>query len=157
MPADPSALTPFVQDVFPGATISLLDCGGFACTFRVQQGTDDLAAKFIDPTQSTTPIREDREVIALQSVNHPNVVRYRDTGTHTRGARTVRYLVMDFIEGESLRSMFNRSHAFGFDELATIAEDIAAATRRIEGHVEVAGFAIGGDDIGVDRLDCLPI
>lgn len=123
MPADRVRLTAAIRAAYPGATFGIPRCGGFACTFRVQRGADDLAVKIIDPTQAPT-IREDREVLALGSVDHPNVVRYRRAGTVVHGGETFRYLEMDWIDGRPLGEMFAAGHSFSPTEVATIAEGI---------------------------------
>jgi len=123
MPADRVRLTAAIQAAYPGATIGTPRCGGFACTFRVQRGADDLAVKIIDPTQAPT-IREDREVIALASVSHPNVVRYRQAGSVEHGGETFRYLEMDWIDGRPLGEMFATGHSFSQAEVATLAEGV---------------------------------
>jgi serine/threonine protein kinase len=125
MAANEAALSSAVQTAFPGAAISLLGCGGFACTFRVQDGSDDLAVKVIDPHQVSNPLREEREVLALRTVNHENVVRYRGTGVVADGGVSYRFLQMDFVEGRSLRELFTSGHSFSNPELATLTEDLA--------------------------------
>lgn len=50
-----------------------------------------------------------REIQALKQVNHPNVVKYIDDGVHTEGFDNYRYLVMEYAEGEPLRSFIERS------------------------------------------------
>ena len=55
--------------------------------------------------------RFQREVRAGQDIDHPNVVRILDAGEgDLKGAR-VQYLVMDFVEGESLASVIEREGA----------------------------------------------
>lgn len=131
MSADPSKLTPVAEALFPSATITLLGCGGFACTFRVQGGDFDLALKVIDPEQSSEPIREEREVKALESVDHPNVVRYRDTGTYDLDGQEVRYLTMEYVDGKSLADVFDGGAVFTTEEIATLIEGIAEGANAI--------------------------
>lgn len=75
MPADRVRLTQAIHAAYPGAQSGTPRRGRFACTFRVRQGADALTVKIVDPTQALG-VREDRKVIALRSVNHPNIVRY---------------------------------------------------------------------------------
>lgn len=131
MPADPSKLTPIAEALYPNATVTLLGCGGFACTYRVQEGDDDLALKIIDPAQSTDPIREEREVAALESVDHPNVVKYRSAGTYDLDGQKVRYLTMDFIDGKSLAEVFADGGVFTPTEIAALVEGLAEGANAI--------------------------
>lgn len=124
MPADPSSLEPAARAAYPSARIALIGCGGFACTFRVQDAAQDLAVKVLDPNKVDT-IREDREVVALQSVADPRVVRYRAAATIDIGGQSFRYLVMDYVAGEPLRAFFSRNHNFSAAEIADLAEDIS--------------------------------
>jgi serine/threonine protein kinase len=122
---DPALLEPAVHAVYPGATVSCIDTGGFASTFRVDQ-TDGsvLAVKVLDP-QKVTSTREEREILALQKVSDPRVVRYRAAATVNVSGQDFRYLAMDFVDGESLRRSFERGHEFSVNEIATLLEDVA--------------------------------
>lgn len=124
MPANEAALTAAIWAEFPTANITRLGCGGFACTFRVREGAEDLAVKVIDPQQVGNPLREEREVLALQNVHDPCVVPYRGTGTIDHGGQTYRYLKMDFVEGQPLSHLFASGQSFSADELAMLTEDI---------------------------------
>jgi serine/threonine protein kinase len=146
MPANELALTAAIQTGFPNANISCIGCGGFACTFRVMEGADDLAIKVIDPQQVGNPVREEREVVALQTVSHPCVVPYRGTGTIDYMGQTYRYLKMDFVEGQTLKSLFAADHFFSADELATLAEDI------VSGAIAIWGAGLAHRDLSPNNV-----
>ena len=45
-----------------------------------------------------------REIAALKSVNHPNVVSYVDDGSFTSNGVKYLYVVMDYLEGQDLQN-----------------------------------------------------
>lgn len=69
--------------------------------FHVQdQDGNDLCFKIISPDYSMA--RLEREIKALLSLNHPNVVRLKEYTFSSREARTQHYLIEEFIPGEDL-------------------------------------------------------
>ncbi len=52
--------------------------------------------------------RVDREINALKTVNHPNVVKYVDSGEAVIGINTHKYLVMEYIEGNTLDKLIKK-------------------------------------------------
>src|SRR5699024_8744347 len=82
MPADRAQLAKVAALLVPSdAAWQHLGTGGFASTFRVDPfDGDSYALKIVDGAQSGVE-RTDRELAALQRVEHPNIVGYRDAGT----------------------------------------------------------------------------
>ena len=74
--------------------------------------------------------RFDQEVIALQKVRHPNVVSIYAHGSAPSGAP---YLVMEFIEGRSLREVLENG-ALSPDSTARILRQLAGALDAIHAH-----------------------
>jgi len=70
-----------------------------------------------DPVART---RFEREARAAASINHPNVVGVYDYGTH-RGSD---YLVLRYVEGETLRQHISRRHRFSAESAVRIAGQI---------------------------------
>jgi len=71
------------------------------CAFHVQDrhGTD-LCLKVISPTSSLDRVQ--REISALQSIDHPNVVKLREYTFSSRPGLYRHFMVEEFIEGEDL-------------------------------------------------------
>lgn len=74
--------------------------------------------------------RFDQEVIALKKVRHPNVVSIYAHGSAPSGAP---YLVMEFIEGRSLREVLENG-ALSLDSTARILRQLAGALDAIHAH-----------------------
>jgi serine/threonine-protein kinase len=76
-----------------------------AIQFKVQR---PVAVKFLQrevvAEQSLKP-RFEREALALAALAHPNIVRLQDYGV----ARGTPFLVMEFVEGETLRGVLNQA------------------------------------------------
>ena len=113
MPADRVQLEKVAAVLVPdGATWSHLGTGGFASTFRVETtGGDAYALKIVDAAQSGVE-RTDRELAALQRVNHPNIVGYLEAGTVPFDDVTYRWLKMNFVGGDTLTDVLRRGHTF---------------------------------------------
>lgn len=130
MPVDRTRLERVAHRLVPpNATRSHLGTGGFASTFKVETENGDVfALKIVDAAQAGAE-RSDRELGALQRVNHPNVVGYLDTGTIDDDAVTYRWLKMAFVEGQTLASVLGPGHRY---DLATavdlIRQSVAGAS-----------------------------
>ncbi|MEV4703045.1 protein kinase domain-containing protein [Actinoplanes sp. NPDC049316] len=89
-----------------------------------------VAIKLFSPYRpdSTAPsidvLREARTAAAL---NHPHVARVYDYGEATEGSQRVPYLVMEFLEGDTLADRLAASGALDWREAAAICADTAAA------------------------------
>ncbi|MFO0935370.1 MAG: protein kinase [Gemmataceae bacterium] len=94
-----------IQPEFPDLEIlAPLGRGGMGLVYKARQRSlgRDVAVKLLAPDRATDPAvieRFLREAQALARLNHPNIVTVYDTG---RTARTA-YLVMEFVDGQSLR------------------------------------------------------
>ncbi len=84
-----------------------------------------VAIKLVDAVESRR--REEitqgflREARISAAIDHNNVVRILDFGTH---ASTVPYMVMELLEGESLGDVLSRGDAMPFDWLVAIASQV---------------------------------
>ena len=65
-----------------------------------------------------------REIAALKSVNHPNVVSYVDDGSFTDNGVEYFYVVMDYIEGEDLQT-YIANHDLSVKDVLFIFQCIA--------------------------------
>jgi streptogramin lyase len=102
--------------------------GGFASVYRAsdqQSGEAPVAVKLLHPLRDHELWRRRRfaaEVAALQELNHPGVVRIRAAG-ETEGRP---YLVMDFVEGVTLRSLIDAG-PLEFDRAALLLRQMGEA------------------------------
>ncbi|MCC5949447.1 MAG: serine/threonine protein kinase [Nitriliruptoraceae bacterium] len=102
--------------------------GGAAIVWRA---TDEslartVAVKLLHPHHATDPTvveRFERESRAAAQLNHPNVVRIYDTG---RDGDLV-YLVMEHVDGPSLRDVMRREGRIEPTVVAALGEQVAAA------------------------------
>jgi serine/threonine protein kinase len=128
MAADRVVLEQVAQLVAPpGAIVDHLGTGGFASTFKVTPGgeADLYALKIVDAAQSGSE-RSDRELAALQRVEHPNVVSYRGTGTVTHNGMEYRWLSMGYIDGFTLKKALDNSAAWALPQAVSFLRGVTA-------------------------------
>lgn len=127
MPANRVHLEKVATKVAPdGARCIHLGTGGFASTFRVQTAAgDDYALKIVDAAQSGVE-RTDRELGALERVNHPNIVGYREAGTQVFEGVTYRWLKMEFVAGDTLRNVIDSGRKFDLVEAVDLLRQAVA-------------------------------
>jgi serine/threonine-protein kinase len=108
---------------------------GFGGMSEVHRGRDvrlgrDVAIKVLradlarDPTFQT---RFKREAQNAASLNHPAIVSVYDTGEMIRDAVTLPYIVMEFVDGETLRDIVKREGPLPPKRAMEITADICAA------------------------------
>ncbi|MEV6596196.1 serine/threonine-protein kinase [Actinoplanes sp. NPDC051346] len=74
-----------------------------------------------------------REARAAAGLNHPNVARVYDYGEATEGGEQVPYLVMEFLEGDTLADELARTGALEWPQAVAICADTAAALAAAHG------------------------
>ncbi len=107
----PKCLLHFAEEkdapAFPSLEIvEMIGQGGMGVVYKAVQKSLNrtVALKVLSPTLSTDPEfveRFTREAKALAQLNHPNIVGIYDSGIHDK----VPYLVMEYVEGKSLRQL----------------------------------------------------
>jgi serine/threonine-protein kinase len=107
---------------------SVLGEGGMARVFR---GTDNvlgrtvavkvLASRFARDETSVTRFR--REAQSAASLNHPNVVSVYDTGSDDG----VHWIVMEYLDGRTLKEVIEEEGSLAPDRAAVIARDVSMA------------------------------
>jgi serine/threonine-protein kinase len=67
------------------------------------------------------------EALSATSLNHPTIVAIYDTGQHASAIGPRPYLIMELIEGETLRQVLQREGRLSVDRALTIAMDMCIA------------------------------
>ncbi|HEX4462344.1 MAG TPA: serine/threonine-protein kinase [Polyangia bacterium] len=67
-----------------------------------------------------------REVLLARRIAHPNVCRIFDVGFHRDGARSIVFLTMELLEGETLAAKLRRDGALTAKEALPLAEQLVA-------------------------------
>ena len=87
-----------------------------------------VALKFLPASEASTDAaaRFEREARILSSLNHPNICTIHDIGTVSETGQDRRFIVMELMEGESLRSRIH-GHPLPVDQVVEIGGAIADA------------------------------
>src|SRR5262249_41892314 len=106
--------------------VALVGAGGMGEVYRARDTRLDriVAVKILPPGNSELKIRFEREARAISSLDHPNVCALYDVGHEGE----IDYLVMQFLEGETLASRIERGPV-PFDDAMRMAGEIASALR----------------------------
>ena len=111
---------------------SLLGYGGMA---EVLHGRDtrldrDVAVKVLRSDlarDQTFQARFRREAQAAAALNHPSIVAVYDTGADTVDGVTTPYIVMEYVEGRTLRDLLKAEKTLQTDQAMLITSEICAA------------------------------
>jgi eukaryotic-like serine/threonine-protein kinase len=116
---------PFVVDIdkaradFPDFEfVSALTPSEQKAAFHVRRGTDDLCLKIIAPNHSLE--RAQREVAAMQEIDHSNVVKLIEYVFSSKGGRTTHYMVEEFIRGHDLALDIRPGHCWPIEEIKKV-------------------------------------
>ncbi|WP_051341633.1 Stk1 family PASTA domain-containing Ser/Thr kinase [Pseudonocardia spinosispora] len=110
----------------------LLAVGGMS---RVYRGTDTrldraVAVKVMDPRLAADPAfrnRFEREARAIAKIDHPGVIGVYDQGEHGGPPEPVVYLVMELVDGGTLRDVLGQHGALELPEVFAVMEPVLAA------------------------------
>src|SRR3954471_23511797 len=96
----------------PYDVISLIGSGGMGEVYKARDTRldRDVAIKVLPPLFARDPdrmARLEQEARAAAALNAPGIVAVYDIGTQTLDAHPVMYLVMELLEGTSLRSLLD--------------------------------------------------
>jgi eukaryotic-like serine/threonine-protein kinase len=100
--------------------------GGMGVVYRVRQGDEHYALKLIRPERAQSAVaarRMAREAEVLQSIDSPHVARIIETGELDGSA----YLLMDLVEGETLRQRLATGTSLDVGGACSIVVQAAAA------------------------------
>jgi serine/threonine protein kinase/Flp pilus assembly protein TadD len=106
----------------------LLGEGGMGLVYRGIDERDGslVAIKILPPGQAQYPARVtrfQREARAMAALDHPVIVRIRETGS----GHGLHYLVMEYLEGETLRQRLQRAGALDIGEVIACGLAVSAA------------------------------
>jgi serine/threonine protein kinase len=115
----------------PYEIVSPLGAGGMGEVYRARDTRLDrtVAVKVLNSALASSPelkARFEREARAISQLNHPNVCTLHDVG-HEDGTD---YLVMEYLEGESLAEQLRNKGSVPLHELVKIGCEIADALDR---------------------------
>ncbi|WP_448610832.1 Stk1 family PASTA domain-containing Ser/Thr kinase [Geodermatophilus sp. URMC 60] len=110
----------------------VLGRGGMA---EVHRGRDlrlgrEVAVKVLRSDLARDPsfqVRFRREAQAAASLNHPAIVAVYDTGEDRSSSGATPYIVMEYVEGQTLRDVLRREGVLSPERAMTFAADICAA------------------------------
>jgi serine/threonine protein kinase len=107
---------------------ALLGVGGMAQVYRARDRAlqRTVAVKVLGPPYDQDPelvARFDREARAAAALNHPNIVTIFDSGTDGQ----LHYLVMEYVEGETLAALLGREGPLAPGRAALVAHQVCQA------------------------------
>lgn len=107
---------------------SIIGAGGMGVVYRATRILigDEVAIKILHPEQLDAQAsgRFRREAQATARLKHPNAVSIYDFGVSTDGRQ---YLVMELVEGESLREVSKRDRTLGLSAISDIVSQVCGA------------------------------
>jgi len=138
--------------------------GGMGEVYRARdtQLQRDVAIKLLRRSDPHDLDRFRREAATGASFSHPHIVSVFDVGTHQHGDRTFPYLVMQFIEGQSLRKRIGGASREQLVRwLSEVADGLDALHRRgvVHRDIKPENIMIGTDhrarivDFGLAKTD----
>ncbi|HKW03383.1 MAG TPA: protein kinase [Vicinamibacterales bacterium] len=119
------------QQVGSYRIVRQLGAGGMGVVYEAEDTRlgRRVALKFLPASLDASPdatARFEREARILSSLNHPNICTIHDIGTVNDGGHDRRFIVMELLEGESLRGRIH-DHALPFEQVVDIGGQIADA------------------------------
>lgn len=93
----------------PFDSLVKLGSGTYGTTFRARRGTDEFALKVIHFPELPHYLWE-REIGALEIVEHPNVVQFRDRSSFKVGNVDYPYLECEFVDGGTVADSIATGH-----------------------------------------------
>jgi tetratricopeptide (TPR) repeat protein len=116
------------EQIGPYVVLEQVARGGMGVVMRGRdpQRGDEVAIKLLTSGGASAAAQKKRfrrEVQAMTRLRHPNVVAIRSSGEH----RGHPYLVMDFVDGQSLQDRLARSGPLRFAEAAELTHQLAGA------------------------------
>jgi len=104
----------------------LISCGGMGAVYRALKGEDTVAIKILPKALAEDEAfgsRFDKEVKALENLDHPNIVKFLDHGTLHSGEP---FLVMEYVDGHDLNRWIHSSKNTFHQTLSVVSQICAA-------------------------------
>ncbi len=101
--------------------------GGFGEVYHAAKNGKDFAIKFIKKDyifREYEEARLRREISALKKVKSPYTVKYFEDGEYVENFTTYHYIVMEYVEGQTLRSLLREGEAWPEDKAIALITDI---------------------------------
>ncbi|MBV9957374.1 MAG: SUMF1/EgtB/PvdO family nonheme iron enzyme [Acidobacteria bacterium] len=128
----PAQTDPLLEKILDGKYLLLerLGAGGMGLVYRARREHigDEVAVKVLHKhlvADAAMLERFRREARAAAQLRHPNIVSIIDLGD-ARGADAPAYIVMELIEGESLRELLHREQSLRAERAVSLMRDICA-------------------------------
>ncbi len=97
-----------MQEINGYKIIRTLGAGNFGTTYEVEKDGTKYALKLIRENildkEAVQTRRIEREIRILKAIENENVVKYIDDGFVSDGIQKYRYIVMEYVEGETLEA-----------------------------------------------------
>lgn len=125
---NPGNLTGEVIDGYQ--VLGVLGAGGMGEVYKGQKGTTQVAIKTMLPSVARDPdirVRFEREAEIGLQFDHPNIVKVHTHGDHNH----IPYLIMDFVEGQTLRDILKEQGAFDLATAIHIMHELGSALELI--------------------------
>ncbi len=100
-------------------------CGGFGAVYRASDLQTGETVAIKENHQHRTFSRFEREAKLLMGLSHPNLPKVRDVFTDAETGRA--YMVMDFIDGETLQELVERRGSLKWQEAEPIFAHVVTA------------------------------
>lgn len=95
-------------------------CGGFKCTFRAKLDGVTVAVQVHDPGR-VSPVRLDREIDAMLSVEAENVARLVKVTSFEEDGRVYPVFICEYVDGTTLADLIESGQRFTWDGVGRIA------------------------------------
>lgn len=105
--------------------LGVLGRGGMGEVYQGERDGRKVAIKVLPQELAQTDFRKwfERESKTLAAVNHPNIVKFHESGE----SDGVYYMVLDFIQGRELSEIIRERGRIPFDEVRPFLQDVATA------------------------------
>lgn len=113
--------------------IELRGQGAFGRVYKVEQGGVVRAMKVFAKAHLNAEdhLRAEREIRTYQKVVHPAIARYYESGTFMDGTQETMYLVIEWVEGRTIRELLRSAGPMSVEAIARIGIAIAEAVQAL--------------------------
>jgi len=103
--------------------VSALTPSAQKAAFHVRRDGQDFCLKVIAPNQNLERVQ--REVLAMQTIEHPNVANILEYEYSARGGETRHFLVEEYIDGSDLSDRLTSGEPWAIDDLKRVFVPLA--------------------------------